>query len=376
MFKKTIHLKYLLLFFIIGNLFSVFAQETKQNENTRAQNEKIEKLYFLIHGLCYQDMCKTTGTFSDEKLIPYLEREKKCTQQWRERLKGFSENEALVIVPWTTDKKGPVAEFNRFAKSILKDHCFILDTPGPFENEFWADSSCAFQLNIIDEIQAAFVYQKEAWNKEELITALHAKACAGQFCKMLKDRGFVFNAKTVQSEGWGASFDGCVLKYSLNFRRILNLEHAIEINFDLTVPDASFLLNAKMLSSFIRNDGLRIFVFENNNKLFALCTLTTFALDSAQRYIALNKGKIKAVKSKQGIQLWPQTQDYYLPNAPIGHYEPPQNPVSIKNDSLLVPATSGFVYRLVKAPAFIFASEKIEFSDFFNLLQKAELVEF
>ena len=225
------------------------------------------------------------------------------------------------------------------------------------------------------EFKSAFVQQKMRWNKEELSTALHCLACCRQLHVMLAERGYWFDEKEVSAESWGASFEGCVAKYTLTMRRMLNLSNVVEIDYGMTVPDAFFLLDATHAEWVLLDNRLRLFLFKVGNQAIALYTLTAHSLADQVSYVALPCDPQKVtVKSKQGIRLWPQPEVYALPSAPCGYYEPPQELVRFADGRLYAPVSAGFVYRLAKAPAYIFAPPDMPYAEFRGTLMSAELV--
>ena len=64
---------------------------------------------------------------------------------------------------------------------------------------------------------------------------------------------------------------------------------------------------------------------------------------------------------------------YHLPQSAIGHYEPEQELVTYENNKLIIPVSAGFVYRLAKAPAYIFANSDMTYNDFKEILINAEI---
>ena len=54
-----------------------------------------------------------------------------------------------------------------------------------------------------------------------------------------------FNPRTVTSEVWGESFEGCVPGYGGAFAQYLGIEHAPRIRFEMTVYDSRFLYGAQ-----------------------------------------------------------------------------------------------------------------------------------
>jgi len=162
--------------------------------------KKINKLYFLIHGFCYAEMVahKKPGAI-DANFQRYWDREKKCAEKWRSRLREFSDNEVLVIIPWRGDQSGPAATYHSFAVSALGDRCFLLDCPDSFAPEFWREEDTAFNRAVVRELKAALLGQRDQWNDEELHTALHALACCRQLDSLLQHRGFCFDKNQVSA---------------------------------------------------------------------------------------------------------------------------------------------------------------------------------
>ena len=334
--------------------------------------KRLDKLYFLIHGFCYA--CRDWGSASrqpDDQIRPYLAREKRCSEGWYSRLEELSETEALVIIP--ASREGPAADYYSEAVSILGDRCFMLDCVDCLEPQFWAEGGPDFYRSLLSEIESAFIQQQLSWNKEELHTALHCRACCQQFDAMLTQRGYSFDPTTVLAEGWGASFDGCVTKYTLNLQRILGLSNVVEIDFCMTVPDASFLLDTESSDCVSLDNGLRLFLFEDGNQIIGLYTFATHSLADQPAYVKLRVApETVTVKSKQGIRLWPEPEAYSLPTAPLGCYEPSQVVVKYEDDGLQVPVNAGFVYRLAKAPAYVFVPSEIPRADIRDILNSAE----
>ena len=337
--------------------------------------KKIDKIYFLIHSFCYADMdyCKGESGL-DEKLIPYLEKENKCSRSWLSLLHELGENEALVIIPWNNKKTGPVSDYNSSAASLLGDRCFILDCADSLNEAFWADNTGSFNEAVLNELKSALVLQKDSWNKEELFTTLHVLACCRQLDMLMTKRLFYYDKKTVAAEGWGASFDGCVTKYTCSLQRHLELTNEIYINFKMTVPDAAFLLGDVSSECILLKNGLKLFIFKSREQTFALFTTVANAMDIQVTYVGLkiNPNKV-TVRSKQGIRLWPDFEEYCLTNAPPGYFEPSQELIKYKTDRLYIPVSSGFVYRLAKAPAYIFADPGLTYNEFKEILMKAEI---
>ena len=336
--------------------------------------KKLDKLCFLIHGFCYAEMERDRQRPITEVHRPrYLERERQCADRWRARLCGLLKSEALAIIPWSGAPGGPSADYSDLAQTALGERCFLLDCPDAREETYWSGACGDGAAGAADELRSALVGQGDCWNKEELLTALHARACCDRLSAMLSERGFVLDETSLPAEAWGASFEGCVTKYTLNFRRLLGLSHVIQIRPEMTVLDTLFLLDAVGSETMLLENGLRLYLFRLPNRWVALYTLTAHSLEGGAVYarLAVDPDQV-TVLSKQGIRLWSDPEPYHLPDAPAGCYEPPTQVVRFEYGRLCVPVSAGYVYRLAKAPAYIFAAPGTTRASFLDVLTHAE----
>lgn len=364
---KKIFYKTLIPLVCIGCILVDCCQDTQSNRHPIMR--QIKTVHFLIHGLCYADITEGKSTAQlDKKTIAYLARESRCAAHWRAQITQFSENEILVVIPWSRKPTGPVHRFNLFADSVLSDRFFLLDCPDALHEPFWKKDQGDFSQAIVTELQSYLLREKENWNKEELFTALHALNCSRQLVQLLKERNFSFNPQ-VRATAWGASFEGCVTKYSLHFRRLLGLTNPIAIDFTMTTPDAYFLLNASLLEEHVLNDSLGLYLFENDRTILAYYCATSLPATGKPVYVQLPGAATQfTVLSKQGIRLWPDPEPYHLPQAPLGHYEKPQQLVRYQAGRLQAPVGQGYVYRLAKAPVFILNKTGMTVSEFREIL--------
>lgn len=330
---------------------------------------KLKRFYFLIHGFCYTEMTRGAEAI-DPKLLPYLLREETCAKKWRARLFQFAATDALVVIPTHPGLGESLKEYLKLAELLLGDRVFVLDCPDALSPAFWQQGD-DFNCQIVAELQGAFVQQQLRCNNEEMVTHLHCLACARQFKQLLTERGYSFDAATVLGKAWGASFEGCVTKYTNTLRYLLGLANPIAINFNLTVPDAPFLLNIFRFTWIEQPNGTRLYVFKIGKEGIALFTTTSHSMADEPLFVVLPAELSNAtILSKQGIQLWPEPELYELITAPPEYREPAQELVTLDGDKLKVPVSSGFVYRLAKAPAYIFPPEGVGYWEFVWLLRQ------
>ncbi len=332
--------------------------------------QKIDTIYFLIHGLCYAEMNtgKTAAQF-DTTTLNYLAREQQCATAWRTKITQMTPKELLVEIPWCVKPDGPLHQLNAFADSVLSDHFLLLDAADGSSSRFWQKTDSSFSNRILAEFRDTLVRGKAEWNKEELFTKLHVLNCCKQLRQLLAERHFQIDPHQVTTTAWGASYEGCVTKYSLHLRRLLNLSKPMQIDFDLTVPDALFLLKATVLDNQLLADDLGVVLFQNRDQFFAHYYLTALPVHDKPVFVeTLVSEKKLYILSKQGIRLWPDPEPYHLPQAPVGYYEPPQEVISYQNQKLLSPVSFGYVYRLAKAPVFLFPDTTLSLAEWRRIL--------
>lgn len=316
---------------------------------------RLDRICFHIHGFCYAEIAAHSALAAN--YAPYLERETQCAAAWRARVRQMRSTEGLAIIPWPGASRGPGRDFGALAQSILGDRCFLLEADGDREEALRSAEEAKVDPGVLAGFRAAIDGSRSGRNQEELDTAFHALAVGAQLLALLAERGYAVDARTLEAEAWGASFEGCVTKYSLNLRRILGLAKVVEIPYHLTVPDASFLLGATQTECLRLGDGLRVFVFQADDQLMALYTATAYSLDDRAARVQVPLDPVETVvRSKQGIRLWPQPEAYLLKGVPSGYEEAPQQVVGVQGGGLVLPVSAGLVYRLARAPAFVLAS--------------------
>jgi hypothetical protein len=314
-----------------------------------------ERICFLIHGFCFNAILESSG--EQEWLQPYLKRENAVAIEWRKCVASLGPHDALFVIP--PGDSNALRQFSRFCGARLRERFFLLDAPMPETTGLWSKAAAASGSLQLPR------------NREEFDTELHSEACVRQLLGKIADSGYGIDPHSTVMEGWGASFEGCVTKYSLTLCHMLGLLRPPAVRFELTVPDAAFLLHAASVATFDLTNGLRVFVFQTGSGTVGLITTTAHAPGDQPLYASLPAELARAVvRSKQGVMLWPQAAHYEL-TAEAGYHEPPREIVTFQSGRLRVPVASGFVYRLAKAPAYIFAPEGITYERFCGLLRAA-----
>jgi hypothetical protein len=287
----------------------------------------------------------------------------------------MSAAEGLAIIPWPGVRHGPADQLNALATAALGDRCFVLDADGDSGQALRRATAAGVDPDVLAGFASAAAGRDAGQNREELDTGYHALAAAAQLLALVSERGYAIDPGALLTEAWGASFEGCVTKYSLYLRHALRLGPAVPIPYALTVPDARFLVAATEAGGATIGDRLRVFIFEVGGQLAGLFTATTNSLkDSAARvWVPLEPGAV-TVLSKQGIRLWPRPESYRLERVPSGYREAPQQVVQQQDGGLVLPVSAGLVYRLARSPAFVFAPRGLPEAAFRDRLLQATAV--
>ncbi len=333
----------------------------------------IDHVHFLIHGFCYAEMAAAGGL--PGHLLPFLEREMRCARAWRSAVGGLGPDDLLAVVPWPGPSRGPVRDFVSLAASALGDRFLLLDAADDGHGALGRAAKAGIDPAILRAFAPSPADYDAALNREELDTGLHCAALAGQFLALLAERGHRIDPGSVASSAWGASFDGCVTKYSLYLRRLLGWARPVAIAFDLTVPDAHFALGAHQVEVVAVDEHLRAHILQVSDQYLGLFTDTGNSLHSPAAAVRVPldpDGTV--VLSKQGIRLWPAPEVYVLRDVPAGYEEEPQTVVAASGDCLVVPVSAGLVYRLARAPAYLLPSPGVSLDAFRARLRQATRV--
>lgn len=332
----------------------------------------ISRVHFLIHGFCYAEMAAAGGL--PDPLAPYLARETRCAVAWRTAVHAMAPADLLVVIPWPGTSRGPTRDFASLALAALGDRCLVLEAA-----DGSASTAAAVGAGVDPAVAAAFAPTTRGdasrLNREELDTGRHGLALATQFLEMLRERRYDIDPRAVTSVAWGASFDGCVTKYSLYLRRLLGWRHPVAVAFDMTVPDARFAVDATQIEVLAVGECVRAFMLQAGAQYLALFVANGNSLaDPAGQVAVPLDPRSTTVLSKQGLRLWPDPEPYLLRDVPAGYEEAPQQVVGVQVDRLIVPLSAGLVYRLARAPAYLVAGPDLSLGQFRARLLAATLV--
>lgn len=306
---------------------------------------------------------------------PWIQREREIAPRWIEAIRALSTDAAVAIVSFY--KGGPAAmeAFAAQAEAALGARCITLREPDWLHPDFWSRVQGDEASRCLRDLRDACLTQGEAWNKEEMTTLFHARSCSIGLLAAMRDRGLTMDISSVECEGWGEEFEGCTLKYALAFRRALDLKKPVELDFDRCVAGAKFALKAKRAERISLSEHLRLFLFDSARGAFAIFMSTQNTLANRAENVRLPRELSSAhVRAKQGLFLWPKPTISRRKTAPLGLHEPEQPLVYADDHGLVLPVCTGVIYRLAKAPAYIFAPRGMSRDEFRHLLMQAKPV--
>ena len=102
------------------------------------------------------------------------------------------------------------------------------------------------------------------WSSEGLVQPVIARGWASRLARTLGERDMAYDPASVVTEGWGESFEGCVANYCRHLGTYLGLPRPIELNFEMTVPDAPFLLRATLSDRIPLDRSVRLYLWKTS----------------------------------------------------------------------------------------------------------------
>ncbi|MEW5979949.1 MAG: hypothetical protein AB1898_29485 [Acidobacteriota bacterium] len=275
--------------------------------NAQAQPQVIKKIYFLIHPLTWVN--HSTGKFKT-----YFEYEKDIEVRWYQAISAIGPDEALVLWPMTKSKRAD--DLVRYAQTTLGVRCVTIPRskdwygcceeggkrgiPAKLDRETLA--------GIGQDLVEAMLARGEKWPVDEMSQAMTARTWVKDIQSAFRERGLRIDAATVQSEAWGESFDGCMGKWSSFLAHYLGLQSPVAMRFELSVPDAPFLLEATFLESIPLHRNVRLFLWKaRDDRLVGFYQVGLQSVADRNLYAELESTELPGleVQDKSGNKIWP-----------------------------------------------------------------------
>ena len=183
------------------------------------QDTIIHKIFFLIHPLTYAPEC--ANAYDNRRIYNLYRRcENEVRRHYHQAIDTLEEDAALAIYPSLYPEEG---------------------SPKPEE--------------LIDlEVMA-----RRKLGSRLLIMSY--PTTSSEFTELCRLQGLTYDAQTVDSEGWGESFDGCVAKYCSLFSRQLGFAKPIEQNYTMCVPDLIWLIQSDFIEKVTLPSKIRFYLF-------------------------------------------------------------------------------------------------------------------
>lgn len=259
------------------------------------------RLCFLIHPMCYRGRGPEliAGGMAPDAFAAYSKVEDQVAPRWWRAIETMEPTGTLVILPHGDTEAE--RELHKFAEQTLGPRCLILRRGMPWDGAFWEGLGPDFTLQLGEELRQALLGQAalSTWDAQVSVATM---AYAHDIREALRERGFTFDPATIRAEAWGESFEGCVFVYSVRLRAYLGLASPVEDRFDMTVPDALFLTNARLLDSLALPGDVRLYLWEGADaRPIGAFFETSQPLRSPRRFVDLKAASLKLdVTDKNG----------------------------------------------------------------------------
>ena len=276
----------------------------------------------------------------------YLEYERKVLAKWNEAISRLGSNEALVLLPIGSSKSQRALEER--AQNVLGARCVVVRATPSASGEFLPGVDNAFKAGVADDLMAAFQTRGYEWPAQDMKVAVFSRAYAREIESALREQGLAFDPETVRTEAWGESFEGCVTKWSNGIGAYLYLSNPIEKNFEMTVPDAPFILRSRFVECVPLANDVRLFLFEGREgHPIGLFLKASHRVWDRPFFVHLPADpQVFEVKKKMGKTIWPVEEAEGIVKVPVygGSYS--DEPTYIFGNRI---SLSAFRERLVEA---------------------------
>jgi hypothetical protein len=267
---------------------------------------KIEKIYFLIHPLLYRAPAPeptSEDPGSAERYEQYAEYERKISPRWFDSIAQMGPNEVLVV-----GAPGCPKDLEEHVTQHLGRRGLVIRDVLTNQADLWERLSPEAKTGLGHDLLAMYWKHGFSWTSDPLTQPIIARGWAERIKETFTRRGLTFDPATVQAEAWGESFEGCVANYARYLGTYLDLAHPIEDNFELTVPDAPFLLTARFLERVPLDHSVRLYLWEcPDSRYVALFQKAQASLGEPSLFVKfpLNGMRLE-VRSRMDRPMWPR----------------------------------------------------------------------
>ena len=267
---------------------------------------RIEKIYFMIHPLLYRAPYRPQegdDPRAATRYQKYVDYEKKVSQRWFDAIANMGPKEALVVGAGSCPK-----DLKEHVEKHLGPRGLVIVEDLINHPEQWNQLSPEAKAGLGEDLLAMYWKYGFAWTSHPLGQPVIARGWAERMKQIFKERNLTFDPKTVKAEGWGESFEGCVANYGRHLSTYLGLTHPIEDDFEMTVPDAPFLLTAKFVERVPLERGVRLYIWEaESGGLIGFFQKAQATIGEPSLFAQFPLGGLKVeVRSRMDRPMWPK----------------------------------------------------------------------
>jgi len=228
---------------------------------------------------------------------------KKISFRWFQAIGNMGPNEAVVVGAPNCPK-----DLEESVEKHLGPRGLVIKDDLIGHPELWQRLSPEAKADLGRDLLAMYWKHGFAWTSDPLGQPVIARGWAERVKEVFKQRGLTFDPRTVKAEGWGESFEGCVANYGRYMGTYLGLANPIEDNFEMTVPDAPFLLTARFLEKVVLGRNVRLYFWEaQDGRLIALFQNAQAAIGDPVLYAQFPlQGTSLEVRSRMDRPIWPK----------------------------------------------------------------------
>ena len=264
--------------------------------------DQVERLIVMVHPAIYS-ASKGEPEFA-AKYFDYIEYEEEVEGRWLEAMGRATEREVLVACsPATEGLRESIRSTMGRMGIVVQDN--IINRRDLWDSLLGDEA----RLGLGRDLMAMFWRNGYSWGSGTMVQPVIARGWAERIKVELAERNLAFDPGSVRAEGWGESFEGCVANYSRYLGRYLGLADPIEVEFEMTVPDAPFLLDAKFLERIPLPKDLRLYLWRLADGRLAGWYHRAFAsIGDDPLYSSFELGGMRVEVRGKGELYWPSRE--------------------------------------------------------------------
>jgi len=330
----------------------------------------IERITFLVHPYCYAESLGGSTPMPKERWRAYHEHEIPVARRWYEAIDRADERDVIVYHPcYQSIEEKSLAEYGRrrLGERFLRLPGRQVGDPRGFTPETLAA--------IGPEIDKAFqVRGNYVWYAHDLRIAVFSYNYAQDILAYLRERDIRFDRDSLTLRAMGESFEGCVTTWTTMVPVYLGVPARVEIPYEMTVPDAFFLLKCHYVGRIPMPFDTALYLFvDPEDRPLALYKRERVRLADPSYYsrIPLDADRIY-VRNREGEVLLPPGGEL-SPTVPPSLVRRTPQGIEVMVSSGRGRGGEGPPFYPREAPLFIFARD-VKPEVFFEAAERAEIL--